>query len=102
MNDEFGKICERAIRLVTERMPSAEKLIKPTLFHNIRVGTCLYQNDYSNDIVLAGFLHDALEDTDISDQVIRKGFGDKVADMVLANTKNPLIEEKKECNQELH
>ena len=53
---------EKAIRLIFERSPVAnDNTRKPVLFHDIRVGTYLYENNYSRDIVLAGFLHDALE-----------------------------------------
>lgn len=37
-------------------------------------------------LVLAGFLHDTLEDTGVSGESLRESFGDRVVDLVLAVT----------------
>jgi|GEM_PF-600801 len=91
MKDNFGKICEDAIRILVEYMPPADKLIKPTLLHCIRVGTYLYNNGYSQDIVLGGYLHDLVEDTEVENDLIEKKFGKKVLDIVLANSEDEKI-----------
>ena len=53
---------EKAVRLLVEHFPpSDESSRKPVLFHDIRVGVYLYEHGYSEDIVLAGLLHDAIE-----------------------------------------
>lgn len=93
---------EEAVRLLTEYMAlSDEKSRKPVLFHSIRVGTYLYENNYSQDIVLAGILHDALEWSGINEQVLRDRFGDNVTRLVLANTKDDSIKDSSEKIVEL-
>jgi len=53
---------EKAVRLLVEYMPPSDTdSRKPILFHDIRVGVYLYENGYSENIVLAGVLHDAIE-----------------------------------------
>jgi (p)ppGpp synthase/HD superfamily hydrolase len=98
LNIEF----EKAIRLLTKYMPpSDENSRKPILFHDIRVGVYLYENGYSSDIVLAGLLHDAIEWSKITKQMLKDNFGDNVVKLVLASTKDDSIENKEEKTTEL-
>lgn len=91
---------ENTIRLITDLFPSAETLIKPTLFHSIRVGIYLYEREYSRDICLAALLHDTLEDTSFTLHDIEKKFGDRIAELVMANTKDMSVE-KSQRSEEL-
>jgi (p)ppGpp synthase/HD superfamily hydrolase len=98
LNIEF----EAGVRMLSSRMPvSDEGTRKPKLFHDIRVGTYLYTNGYSRDIVLAGLLHDALEFTDIGAEEIRDGYGDEVLRLVRASTKDDSIADGREKTREL-
>jgi (p)ppGpp synthase/HD superfamily hydrolase len=99
MKDNFGAICEEAIRVLVDHMPTAETLIKPTLLHSIRVGTYLYNNGYSQNIVLGGYLHDVIEDTEIENDLIEDKFGKEVLDVILANSKDDSVAGN--INQEL-
>lgn len=93
---------EQAVRMLSLTMPIAdESTKKPTLFHGLRVGVYLYGNNYSDDIVLAGVLHDALEDTEISETEISNSFGDTVLGLVKASTKDDSIMDSIEKNNEL-
>lgn len=93
---------EEAVRLLTKYMtPSDENSRKPVLFHDIRVGTYLYENGYSPDIVLAGVLHDAIEWSEITEATIQDEFGDTVLKLVLASTKDDSITDKTEKTNEL-
>lgn len=93
---------EKAVRMLAESMPvSDEDTRKPKLAHDIRVGVYLYENGYSQDIVLAGLLHDALEFTDLSEETIRAEFGDEVLRLVKASTKDDTITDGKEKTIEL-
>jgi GTP pyrophosphokinase len=67
---------------------------KPVLLLSIRVGIYLLENKYSEDIVLAGFLHDILEDTNIAPVEIQNIFGKNVLELITANTKNTSIVDK--------
>ncbi|MFH1508888.1 MAG: HD domain-containing protein [bacterium] len=93
---------EKAVRFLAEHFPvSDESSRKPVLFHDIRVGVYLYENGYSEEIVLAGLLHDAIEWSDVTEEMLRKEFGDRVLKLVLANTKDDCIEDKVEKTDEL-
>lgn len=93
---------EKAVRFLATHMPlSDENSRKPILFHDIRVGVYLYENGYSQDIVLAGILHDAIEWSDVTEQMLKEEFGDTVAGLVLASTKDDSIEDKEEKTAEL-
>lgn len=102
MSKSLNLKIEEAIRLLSKHMePANENSRKPVLFHDIRVGTYLYENGYSEDIVLAGFLHDTIEWSDITEDIIKDKFGEEVLKLVLASTKDDSISDKKEKAKEL-
>jgi len=86
---------ENGVRFLVQQFPpSDESSRKPVLFHDIRVGVYLYNHDYSEDIVLAGLLHDAIEWASATEDIIKDEFGENVSRLVLANTKDDTIEDK--------
>jgi (p)ppGpp synthase/HD superfamily hydrolase len=92
---------EKAVRLLVEYLPvSDKKSRKPILFHDIRVGIYLYNQGYSENIVLAGVLHDLIEWSDIDEKIIIDKFGEKVFKLIVASTKDVSIE-KNIRNEEL-
>ncbi len=98
LNIEF----EKGLRLLSAHMPiSDENTRKPVFFHDVRVGAYLYENHYSREIVLAGLLHDTLEFSDITEQMLRDEFGDVVLKLVQASTKDDSIQDKEEKTKEL-
>ena len=102
MSKSLGAKFEKAIRLLSKHIPhSEENSRKPILFHDIRVGVYLYENSYSQDIVLAGLLHDAIEWSRVTAQKLRNEFGDNIAGLVEANTKNDSITNAEEKTIEL-
>jgi len=62
---------------------------KPLIFHSIRVGVRLFELKQSKDVIIAGVLHDLLEDTDCNLKQIKTEFGPKVAKLVEALTFDP-------------
>lgn len=93
---------EKAVRLLSQHFPlSDESSRKPVLFHDIRVGVYLYERGYVQDIVLAGVLHDAIERSDITENMLREQFGDEVTKLVLASTKDDSIQDKEQKITEL-
>ena len=93
---------EKAMRLLAEHMPvSDENSRKPILAHDIRVGVYLYENNYSQEIILAGILHDALEFCDLSQQQLKDEFGEEVLNLVKSCTKKSEIEDANERIDEL-
>ncbi len=96
MNNYLNIRFEKAIRLITEHFPiSDENSRKPLLFHDLRVGIYLYEKGYSEDVVLAGVLHDTIEWSDITEEILKKEFGENVVKLVLASTKDKLVEKSK-------
>lgn len=98
----IDRLFETAIRLLVQYAPvSDENSRKPLIPHDIRVGVYLYEHGYSEDIIVAGVLHDTLEFTSITEEMLREQFGDYVAEIVRACTKNRTIENSKEREQDL-
>ena len=102
MEPTIGIEIEKAIRFLSLHMPFAnESTKKPTLFHGIRVGIYLYMNGYSQGIVIAGFLHDILEDTSVKEEELIHHFGVEVTRLVSACTKDRKIKDSDERTKEL-
>lgn len=87
-NKELELKFEKSVQLLCQYMPVGEERKKPLLMHALRVGMSLYKKDYSQDIVLAGLLHDLLEWTTSPEELLKDGFGERVLLIVKANTKN--------------
>lgn len=101
MKENLSIKFEKAIKLISEHFPiSDENSRKSVLFHDIRVGIYLYENGYSDDVVLAGILHDTIEWSDITKEILEKEFGEEIIRLVLANSKNKNIEKIKR-NEEM-
>lgn len=93
---------EKAIRLLVQYLPtSTVDTRKPIIPHVIRVGVYLYEHGYESDIVLAGILHDALEFSQITERMIQENFGNTIAQLVLACTKNDTIQNQEAKTEEL-
>jgi (p)ppGpp synthase/HD superfamily hydrolase len=54
----------------------------PYITHPVSVGMTLQKHGYSEDLVIAGILHDTIEDTPININYIKKNFGEHVASIV--------------------
>jgi len=59
---------------------------KPLILHSIKVGLKLMKQRESKEVIIAGFLHDLIEDTDCKIEEIKEEFGEKVATLVEACT----------------
>lgn len=82
---------EKSVKLLISYFP-VEPMKKPTLFHSLRVWTFLWNNWYSEELQIAWVLHDALEDTEIPENIIKNNFGQHVLDIIKANSKNMNLE----------
>lgn len=73
-----------AVSVATEAHWNQEdKTGHPYIFHPLRVGMKLYfKYPLQQDLIVAGFLHDVLEDTDVSYKELQELFGGRVADLV--------------------
>lgn len=68
--------------------------------HLLRVGDLLAEQNYPNEVVAAGLLHDVTEHAEIKPDSLRDRFGDEVAEMVEALTEDPAIRDYEERKQE--
>ena len=70
----------------------------PYIIHPIRIGNILTYDlgIKDKDILIAGLLHDVIEDTSVTTEEIERKFGKKVSDMVSSLTRNKDKETKKE------
>lgn len=66
---------ESAITFMVEKINKYNRNPKPLILHSLRVGLRLYEKGESTKIVIAGLLHDLLEDTKCTEQEIEKAFG---------------------------
>lgn len=78
---------EKAVLEFTKYFPK-EYQKKPFFYHSIRVWVFLWNQWYSEEIQIAGLLHDTLEDTSISENTIENLFWKKVLQIVKVNSKN--------------
>ncbi len=63
----------------------------PSVFHGFAIAKTLIECECSDEVVVAGILHDTVEDTPVTLDEIRATFGDKVASLVDA-VSEPLSE----------
>lgn len=91
---------EGAIQFLLNAAHKSETYPSWCVLHSIRVGLYLQQHGYAEEIVLAGFLHDILEDTPMTLKELQEAYGKDVARLVQANTHNmqlPRLERSREC-----
>lgn len=84
-----------AIAHQDQRRKGADKV--PYISHPAMVGTILARGGFGEDIVVAGILHDVIEDTSFGYEDISKKFGVEIAKLVLHVSENkslPYLERK--------
>lgn len=64
---------------------------KPIILHSLKVGFALMDLNKSKDIVIAGLLHDLIEDSHCNIEKIEKKFGKKIANIVNSLTTDKSI-----------
>lgn len=87
-----GKITE-AIEICCEMHKDQHRKASsiPFASHPVSVGFILLSAGFSEEIVIAGILHDTLEDTKYSEKELRDTFGDKVHSLVVGVTEKQNI-----------
>jgi len=93
---DIQKQIERAIVFMVDKIEEHCYNEKPLILHSLRVGFKLMELKQEKDVVIAGFLHDLLEDTNCNPEEIEKEFVEKVARLVLACTFDENIKDYKE------
>jgi myo-inositol-1(or 4)-monophosphatase len=82
---------EKAMIFAYERHKTQKRKTNscPYFVHLMDVVSILYKEGASEDLICAGYLHDSVEDfeyTKVTGEEIRKEFGDKIANLVMAVT----------------
>ena len=70
-----------------ENLANVDKLIGssvPYIMHPVAVGMLLLEHQESDNVIIAGILHDILEDTDVTKEVLQQTFGTEVLRLVTA------------------
>lgn len=81
-------LIEKAYRLASEAHgDQCRKSGEPYIIHPLWVAIILADLEMDKETIAAGMLHDVVEDTEISEEGIRKEFGDEVALLVDGVTK---------------
>jgi len=57
---------------------------KPVILHSLRIANMLIEMGYDKKIIIGAVLHDIIEDTNVTDEQLKKDFGQEVLDLVLA------------------
>ncbi|HAS80757.1 MAG: HD domain protein [Candidatus Nomurabacteria bacterium GW2011_GWE1_32_28] len=68
---------------------------KPYIIHPLSVGYILQSAKYSEDVIIAGILHDIIEDTKYTEEDIIKMFNSRVAQLVKGVTLNKDLPKEK-------
>ena len=100
INPSLEKSMNNAIEFLAVALNSTGHNSKPILLHSIRVGFHLYDMRYNQEIIQAGLLHDILEDTETTEELIDK-FGTKITRIVAATSFNPLISDRTKQFQDM-
>lgn len=74
---------------------------KPVISHSIRVGMTLFNWGYSREVVIAGILHDIIEDTNLTENELRAEFGEKITGIVSSGTFDSRIQSKQAQNYDM-
>lgn len=77
---------DRAVIFLSEAVSQSPELPVATILHSVRVGLYLQRRGCSKEVILAGLLHDAVEDTHVTVGQIEEKFGRGVAAFVEAKT----------------
>jgi guanosine-3',5'-bis(diphosphate) 3'-pyrophosphohydrolase len=98
---EIDQELETAVVFLVDNFTKSGHNSKPVIFHSIKVAMYLYDLDYGKEMVIAGLLHDVVEDTDITISDVNEKFGEKVARMVDGLSFKSGIESKVEQYKEM-
>jgi len=96
-----SRAIERAVLFLEKEITKSCHNKKPVLLHSIRVGVKLMEWGLGRDVVIAGFLHDLLEDTDCRAEDIKNEFGTRVLALVRACTHDEEAKDYKKRWQKL-
>ena len=86
-DDDISKIVEAFTLAKQAHMGQRRKSGEPYIIHPVSVALILSELEMDKDSIIAGILHDVVEDTDITADYIKERFGEEVALLVDGVTK---------------
>ncbi len=89
------KDIEKAITMLVDCVRENCRNPKPLIIHSIRVGLRLIELKQPQEVIIAGILHDLVEDTNCTLGQIKKEFGFGVANLVSALSQEKIKDYKK-------
>lgn len=75
--------------------------LAPFILHPLEVAQLLHGRGFEDEVVAAGLLHDAIEDTDATADDVRSRFGPRICALVDALSDDPAIEDRRERKRSL-
>lgn len=82
------KLIQRAFQLANDKhKDQCRNSGEPYIIHPLNVAYILADTGLDDNTICAALLHDVVEDTEVTDDDIRKEFGEEIADMVAGVTK---------------
>lgn len=75
---------EKAISYLVTNYNDSGHNPKPVILHSLRIANMLMEMGYGKKIIIGAVLHDIIEDTNITDEQLKKDFGEEVLDLVIA------------------
>lgn len=93
----MGRIEDAIIFACEKHKGQTRKIVKlPYILHPMEVAQIISTVTTDEDIIIAGLLHDVLEDTQTSSEEIKNSFGQRVLDLVNSETENKYRDENPE------
>ena len=87
------KLIMKAYNLANEKHKNQKRSSgEPYIIHPLNVAYILADIGLDESTICAALLHDVVEDTDVTDEQLRKEFGNEIADMVAGVTKLSTIQ----------
>jgi len=90
----MSALLDKAKQLVEARIPGTRKgSDEPAYIHSIRVSDLLARFGFSENVIVAGMLHDIVEDSETTlDDLRKQGFSERIVELVRLCTHDDLVE----------
>ncbi len=86
MSDRLNQAITFAVKSHGDQMRKMERI--PYIMHPMEVSAIIASMTEDQDLMIAGLLHDVVEDTKVDAKTVREKFGDNVASLVQSETED--------------
>ena len=96
-NEHIDKAISFAVKAHKDQFRKTD-LSLPYIYHPISVGFILSRAGFSDEVVVAGILHDVIEDCGVTYEELKSVFGEKITELVgsVSENKNDFWEKRKQ------